>query len=727
MAIDTDLIDQRLIHHLAFLTDILYMDFCREVMHLCNSLTSLKKIIDEANDDNGNGNNRTSFFQPQDMQSLHQICGDFMATLRKCDALLDRTKYFKHRGDLITNIRWDFTVQYEVTRLRDQLPSHRVKIQSVLEPLAFQLSSHLKQFMERSHEDIVDRIGHNHEDILAHLNRLEFGSTSNLRQLEQAQVEAPLQVPPELDQRFSSVCAASGNTTRFSLHDLVEAFVIHFEESTIKFSPGTLRDQQIPDAMHFLNLMKCIWILSRIKSSHEYIGEQPNSLWHTFVQSLEDRLRKEKDRFSKCTPESKRLRAPAMENILNFPDESFRTWIDDDSKGIPESSFEGGLMDMLLDFSLPPTDNGTERRLNVLRPSGDTLRVVDSVLTVSPNRTEKLIREYDINLAKVQLIPLYATPASSADALNLKFKDEGGRGVPVSFKKLNDLVKFQHALTGYYVACDIRDVSTESFYQQNFTNSTRSLEKGRLQLWVPKRLEKSPVKHDSDKLDGMTSNRSTSSPSATAIFKSITGAESVSHSAAVSFAQSALPALHRASTFAAPQGLGHMHDKPKPPLMVLFLQKSSESYSDNREQRSFLTIKIDPGTFINLQACCCRKKDRQCLDSSVEHKSGIIEASRYSIAADLDAWNVAAPGSWQQGRQENHKVDRNLKWVKIKFKNIQDRTRFSGSACACKGNDLKPSDHCIKDHRGAFGKVKISYAQKLAEYHNRHNLPHMIN
>lgn len=710
------------------------MDLCPEVKHLCNSLTSVKKIIDEANGDNGNGYNRTPFFPPQDMQSLHQICGDSMATVRKFRALLDRNRYFKHHGDLISNICWDFTVQSEVTRLRDQLRSHRVKIQSVLEPLAFQLSFHMKQFMERSHGDIVDRMGHNHEDILAHLNRLKCGSTSNLKQLEHAQVEAPLQVPPELDHRFFSSWiefhSASENATCFLLENLVEAFVIHFEESMTQFSPGTFRDQQISDAMHFLNLMKCLWILSRIKSSHEYIGEQPNSLWRTYIQRLEDRLRKKTDRFSKSTPESKRLREPATEDILIFSDESFRTWIDDDLKGIPEPLYEGGLTDMLLDFSLPPTENGAERRFNVLRPSIDTLRVVASVVTISPNKTEKLIREYDINLAKVQLIPLYATPASSADALNLKFKDEDDRGISVSFKKPNDLTRFQHALTGCYVACDVRDVSTESFYHQNFKISTRVFEKGRLQLWVSKRLEKPPVKHDSDKLNGTTSNRSAISPSATAISNCTAGAESLSHSAAVSYAQSALPALHRASTFAAPEGLGHLHDKPKPPLIVLFLQKSIGSYSDSGEQRSFLTIKIDPGTFVNRQACDCRKKDRQCLDSSVEHKSGIIGASRYSIATDLDAWNVAAPGSWQQHRQENHKVDRNLKWVKIRFQNIQDRVRFASSAYPCKGNDLKPSDNCTKDHCGAFGKVRISYVQKLAEYnnrHNRHNLPHVVN
>ena len=106
-----------------------------------------------------------------------------------------------------------------------------------------------------------------------------------------------------------------------------------------------------------------------------------------------------------------------------------------------------------------------------------------------------------INLAQVQLIPLYTTPTSSTDALNLKFRHGIGasKDVLISFWKLKDLAKFQHALTGYYVASDKRNIQAECFYQQRMSDAPRVVGQGRLQIWVPKRLEKAPPHQDSEK------------------------------------------------------------------------------------------------------------------------------------------------------------------------------------------------------------------------------------
>ena len=252
------------------------------------------------------------------------------------------------------------------------------------------------------------------------------------------------------------------------------------------------------------------------------------------------------------------------------------------------------------------------------------------------------------------------------------------------------------------------------------------MKKRRLQFWISKRFEKLFVSNDSKNLNDTILNRSITLTFVTTIFKCIADVEFLSQNVAVFFVRSAFSAFHRISTFAASKKLEYLHDKFKPSMIMFFFEKSSESFFDSEKQRSFLIIEIDFDIFVNQQVCDCRKKNKQCFDSSVEHKSNTIEIFRYSIAKDFDVWNVAVYESWQQKRQKKHKIDRNLKWIKIRFENIQNRVKFADSACACKKNNFKPLDKCIKGHRGVFGKMTIFYVQKLAEYNNRHNLPHLV-
>ena len=626
------------------------------------------------------------------------------------------------------------TVESEVSYLRTQLHSHIVKIQSVLVPLELQLISNLERAVRDIHVDLVNRIGRNHHEITARLERLEWhvvhGIPQNAR-VELAQGESSLQVPPELENIFSRETIGYrrvSETNSFSLGSWTGAFVAHMDESTTRFHPGGFLGNQTPSERQYVNLIKCVWILTKVKTGGEYLCEQPDSLWRTYIHGLETKLQTEIDRFSVRCPEAERLCKPALSDIMRLDGECFRLWLDEESKSVQKSPPEEDLMDMLLDFSLPDDDRRVEHRLKVLRSSAEGIRIVDSVTTISRSRTEKVIREYDINLGRVQLIPLYAAPTSSADALNLKFRDGIGasKDVPMSFKKLKDLAKFQHALTGYYIALDKRDVQAECFYHQHRSGGSRVLARGRLQIWVPKRLEKAPPRRDSEKPTATASNTSTAAPCGTQTSKGSIGIETLSQTAAFSAAGSALPALGRASTFTTSSGMGFLHSRPKRPMLVLCIEDLRKGDTDENRQYSFLAIKIDHHTFINRQSCDCRKEEKQCLDSSIEHRSGTLEASRYSMSTDLDLWSVAALGQWQQSDPGNHKVEQSLKWVKITSKTPKDRTELAGTVCGCKGSDLNASDDCNRNHRGTFGAVRTSYAQKLAEYNNRLNLPHVV-
>ena len=140
-------------------------------------------------------------------------------------------------------------------------------------------------------------------------------------------------------------------------------------------------------------------------------------------------------------------------------------------------------------------------------------------------------------------------------------------------------------------------------------------------------------------------------------------------------------------------------------MLVLYLQNSRKSEADESHHYSFLAIKIYYNTFVNRQSCDCRKEERQCLDSSVEHRLGTVERSRYSMSTDLDAWNVANLGQWQQSSLGNHKIERSLERVQLICKTPKDRMNLAGSVFKCKGSDSKASDYCNKHHRGTFSRL----------------------
>lgn len=69
-----------------------------------------------------------------DLKTLPQICGDFRKTLNDCSQLLnDNKKFGRGRGGFIYNVQWNLTIEPDVTRLRDRVAFHNVKVCSGFE------------------------------------------------------------------------------------------------------------------------------------------------------------------------------------------------------------------------------------------------------------------------------------------------------------------------------------------------------------------------------------------------------------------------------------------------------------------------------------------------------------------------------------------------------------------------------------------------------------------
>ena len=70
-----------------------------------------------------------------DPNSLSEIIGDYVTTLRECHELLeDNNKFGAATNNPLRNIEWNSLVQGRVDRLRTRIQMHSVSIQTVLKP-----------------------------------------------------------------------------------------------------------------------------------------------------------------------------------------------------------------------------------------------------------------------------------------------------------------------------------------------------------------------------------------------------------------------------------------------------------------------------------------------------------------------------------------------------------------------------------------------------------------
>ena len=714
----------------------------KEVQCLHDSLVELQNTVCATNknvSELGSGISDNQVFRPQDLTALNQICGDYRATLLQSAKLLRRAQRFDSEHGYVVQVIWGSKIESDVDLLQAQLRDHIVKIQAVLEPLKFRFLINIDNALRA----INTRVDRNHEDLLRKfdwLGQLVVGRNINVSLATaglgsyrglRSELEPLPEIPAEIQAKFKHLRNTTGSDKINSLPILTGLLHTHLQHGTVERQLAACLEQQ-PLCEQYLNLLKCVWILVTIKASANFLQEDPGSLWRSYVGQLELKVRDQLNRFSDGTPEPGTLHRSLLDEILQLPEADFHIFINNETEKLDGESEDEDLIDLLLlDFRLPTGEN-VEHRLRVLQSSTSTLRIVDSKIVSAKTPKEKS-KDHDVDLTRVQLVPLYAFPTSDPSALILKFRDQGvaGRGLTVSFEKLQDLVKFQHALTGYYVAFDRRNVSIEAYYQKMFSGGSKIHERGRMQIWVPKKLEKAQRGDLIMIALPSVSDGSSQSPFASTVSTSADTKSLSQTTAASSMSGSALPAINRAKTFRTGTGVGHLHDKPDRPIVVFYLEATAYVHTEESRRVSFLVVTLDSNTFVNRQPCACFKPDQKsldtCFESSIEHRGkGSLDASRYCSTTDLDAWNVAAAGAWQHNDKANHKVETNLKWVRVRFESVKDRQDFAGSRCyQCGGSDENPTNHCSRNHRGVFGKVRLSYRQKLAEYDNRHNLPHV--
>jgi hypothetical protein len=102
-------------------------------------------------------------------------------------------------------------------------------------------------------------------------------------------IPIPDEICVELEDMFlrcpSSSCE-DGNSP--PLRELADSFIRSFEQSTKSFKPGLTVDQRMPPTIEYISLLKCQFIITKIKSSPELHSAPRLSHWPGYVDALED-------------------------------------------------------------------------------------------------------------------------------------------------------------------------------------------------------------------------------------------------------------------------------------------------------------------------------------------------------------------------------------------------------------------------------------------------------
>lgn len=265
-----------------------------------------------------------------------------------------------------------------------------------------------------------------------------------------------------------------------SLEELADAFVAHFHESTYSFRPvSRMARDKVPPDKAYLNLLKCIWLVEKLKESDEFRNEPEGSHWQSYLAELEKVLSDESRRFDDelVTP-----RDPILtDNYLIIWRKENKS-----STVIIPREFE-----VVLNAKISQRrDNGEQQdlKLQLLRYLDETNGQEFTINIYGGNDGNSVIETLDFNLRTTALIPKYVTGDSTATPQRLlepptaqrgfwphrmsqnseidrspsslfsqpqqNFKVTLGMGRKLetfNFKRLKDAMAFQHAITGYFV------------------------------------------------------------------------------------------------------------------------------------------------------------------------------------------------------------------------------------------------------------------------------------
>ena len=452
-----------------------YAQFRQDIKSLGDSLDQLESIINNAN----NQASHPHRFSVA-LQVLPDVTGDFHQTLNDCEKLL-RTHAGLQRGrsNCLENFGWWTSAERDVYSLRERVKFHVTKVAFIAKPFETQLLLGIRRDVQQLRRDVAHLTGIVTNGVITN----GVGQTRNVSN------------PPFLD----SVVLPDHILTRFTiafnvnrpecfeeksdwpLREGFDALVFHFSKSTIEFNSRPELGQNIPEGPQYLNLLKCIWIMERLKSSSYFTNAGTDSLWADYMRGLEDEIRIQFRRF-----ESRQLIAPMHDVISMLPDSYYSIWVIEGPSLRPlDMAEQRPLEEKILELSLPQLYRTCQSSLTVFRKSDTQFRLVTTTKRAD-NPMFHHAEGFHVDMTSTRLIPSYAAPNEQSSATNdLVLCNEKGQSPEwISLSDSASVASLQRALTGYRVHHDMSNLS----WCVNGSKEEGNWGDGRLQLWQPKPL-----------------------------------------------------------------------------------------------------------------------------------------------------------------------------------------------------------------------------------------------
>lgn len=596
---------------------------------------------------------------------LKSICGDFTTTLQDCH------RFLKSEQMGILGAAFGLPAQ-KILRLRGRLQFHSLKIAAAITPLELQLELAFREWLHKALAEIIDVLAKIPQDTARLL--VEMSQQTQSEEL----TPTPVSYDPVIVQRCN--LRFEQETSQFDLELLtlervLGCFLQHLGQSTESIQDSNLPAEQNVSALQFINLVKCKWLINYAKDPRFVERQDTLSYWSLLLTEQEAKVHKQFARFEQQRM-SKRINAPALEQVEALPQEVFQLWMFDELLDSTPDQFNGNT---ILSYSLRESRTG-DRQFSIVQTEPHILRLDD--VRRAPTNIEYRNESY-LDLRVLRLDPVYASADETSNVYNVTYKISRISELrSLTFPCLDSMLHFQHATTGYKVI-DQPQVEVELHIDRGvFKTGQKITGTGRLQLWSPGAAENKFVdQHGILRLaQEPVAARDPTSPRRSSTNSShftLTGNSSRPSRWALEMATIVPQEVPTTNAF--------FHKRPKKPLLVFFLSRDNDNqwFKDMASTESAgvcIAIEVDRNTCLDKEACGCKKYPERCKAAMIAPEKGRQLVGYRSIDDGSPGRNLSTLGAYQFQdalRDGRIKEITNLAWASITFPSASGEKVFA--------------------------------------------------
>jgi len=569
------------------------------------------------------------------------IVGNFEATLKACDKLLEENRKYRLKySNVVENLKWHLSQQERrVDDLRTRLQFHSEKIRLVMDRLSITLLTDVdakvddilamsEQNLQVSNEILHELVG---------FRSALFGHLSGHHISLSREAETSHRVSDMISLKFKEhllIDAPPSIGRGMPLEQGFDALFSSFQQSisSVDCTPES-----------YLSFLKTRWLLKCLSAGEEYRAARPGFYYKRAINQISQALKV-------------RMQQPGVlisyeeSMLIELPDTHFRVWpISDPAPATLQSdphplmirANEEEVMRMTLDSDeLRGSDTVT-----IFKSSEEHFRIIQET-RVASRPDEKILIPQPIYTREDKLIPRYALPMIDEPGFEVAIFSRNEETL-YKFGTSEMLFRFQAALTGYEVSHDQEAIRCQ------FSDDVSYLDcKGRVQLW------QEPIILGSSQ----EARRQSNTPSSFSDGKTQSRFDSLAATAITS------------NTIRWTTG-GWEAESIKLPAIVIFTELTD---TRDRKQFAILSMELETGVHVDPKECsCCRDYDTCSKLVLTNGKKGMTVRALFSDVehtghSGFDLFPFRTPRHPDFRKLKTLRTD----YLVLKFGRLEDKRRF---------------------------------------------------